>query len=349
MANENPFRRSILDSKLVLEPHHLRRLDQVFSEGLDGTGGGTYTPVAPIVLGGKGVVLNGSGGGLTGLTVEKFAPPGALRLGLDGVNGTWPEFTSTRSYTRIFPIRQMVRGVNLTRLTAGQMQIISTISPLSRLLVCPLQGQYLPRGAAITSISLKMRVGIEPSALPAAIDRPRFIIGGLPNKPTNGATIGVPIAKINTWLASTSYTTTSSSGIYATVLPSPDRPVFFVKETDGTHSSGGSQPVQFASANPGDSVVDGAVTWICRSKTDVTYIYATQALQTRFPIPSTTNGYFQNGTIRTITLSAPNVNHIIDTDTYTYALFIDDLSGTKNIYHSLKIVFGSTSSMKPGI
>lgn len=335
MSIEDPFKRSLLCDEMVLRPFHLSQLDILFAQGLDAAGG-IYTPILPITLGGRGVSF-GSAGGLTGgVKTGIFAAPGALRLGVNAGIGSWPEFTSNRTLTRIFPIQDIAKPlVKVVSPSPRGLQIISSQATI----IGSLRSQYIPRGSVLTSVTLRFRVGIEPNAVPAQL--PYMAIGGVVNRPVGMTTVAAPITPIANWVASASYSQ------YSKVLAIPDRPVFFYKNTSGTQTSGGSQPAAFATAVPGDpTITDGAVSWEVLSKTG-DYIL-TPGMETKLPTPSTTSEYFKNGTIQTLSFS-PGMNQVMDTDTYKYHLFIVDNANTMNIYHSVKLVFGSISNMKPAI
>lgn len=138
-----------------------RSFDQTSVESLNGVDGGTFAPLAPIVIGGAGIEMSADGCKLEGVTTARG---GRLQLGDDD----FPTFASTRTRTVVVPLAA-VREPGGTPAVAFGETWFGLMPDDSTARYVELPGRMLHHGATLSSAVLHMRVGKSHSAVPASL------------------------------------------------------------------------------------------------------------------------------------------------------------------------------------
>lgn len=338
--NEDVLRVTALADTTVITPEILRRMDVLASQSLNGDEGGVWVPEKPIVIGGDGLKFDNSGTIEGGIATSSFARRGAIEL----AEAHWPTFAA-RTHRVVFPLNDAMfnNWENIFFDKGAAPWYNGLLFETSTSVRCPLPSQRFPRGAKIKNITLNYRVGKQPSTAPGAT--PSFIL--VAKTPTRFK--GAIVSDFPRWLPGHHYVA-GDRVISNSFAPSlTNARMFYCSGGFPPGISGGSEPAAFATANPGDLILDNSqVLWVCVSLNDVTSLditgnfafYSTSAPYT--PSPSV---YYNAGNPKTISIS--NVTTFPDVIPAEYYVCIRDSTNTFSTYHSLVIDFELTS-LEPG-
>lgn len=364
--NEHYYRLAMLGGTSVPSSFLLKTFDRLATESLNGDGGGFYEPSSPIVFGGAGGLIKGTAGGFVGGARTLYGTKKGILLG----DNDWPQYETPRVIKVVIPIRDGAQhregctpGFGSPSIatgrydagTPGSFKIASDAGANSSSVIFDqhIPSWKLPVGATVLSMELNFRAGAAPASVPTSLN---WIVGfyfrGLRYNNYTSTSLslgrGAATSFVPRWQALTPYSKAVSPG-QAVVSIASRSDVVFQKSNNGLHTSGASQPAGFATAVPGGAVSgDGGVNWLTigvdgsgtDANYDMTYYGVSRAVH------ATTTAFFNGGLPQKITV-VPNINTVLDSDTYAYALQIQDFANTKNIYHSFVLTL-SVPNMRPG-
>lgn len=367
MHNEHYYRLAMLSGTSVPSPALVRTFDRLATESLNGDGGGYYVPEEAIVLGGSGGLIKGSTGGFVGGIETMYGTKKGILLG----DNDWPQYETPRIVRVMIPIRDGAQhresctpGFGSATLavgrydagTPGSLTIAKDAGANNNTVFINqhIPSWKLPVGATVLSMELNYRTGMIPASVPTPTN---YVIGfylrGLRHDGYTSTALslgrGAAISFVPRWQALTQYSkSVSPNRMVVSIASRTD--VIFQKNNNGLHTSGAVQPPGFATAVPGTIVSgDGGVSWLTiglsgagtpAANYDMQYYGINRAEH------ATPAAYFNSGLPQKITVF-PNVNTILDSDTYAYSLQIQDFANTKNSYHSLVLTL-SVPNMRPG-
>lgn len=321
-------------SKTVPTPSMMERMDLAASQSLNGYDGGTWAPETPIIVGGLGTTIKA--GTLTGgVSTDAKSVARGIRLG-----NVWPRFSSTRTRTVVFPITgncfKHSDILPIADLVTVPSPVGYTVSGGADKMIVPLPSFRMVHGATISSITLGFSAGTRPTGADSLIG-PRFRLMAF----SRDRSTMFAVASVPTWAALTPYIANQ------TVVGSPQTGMAFVCTSGGT--SGASQPAAFSTAVSHDSITDASVTWQALTAgadmvgTDFQYLYTGDIVY-----EANTLEYWNNGAPKTLTMSAPNVNPVLNTNDMTYYLWIESFRKSM-VFHSLSISMTGITNMRPAV
>lgn len=303
----------------VPSPEVMRAMDQMASELVDGDHGGVWAPSSPIVIGGAGMTLSVSGT-LNGVsTGPRAASGGGIVLG-----SSYLTLASARARVTVIPLRDFLARSddNTTNYNESGAGIANVAAGFS----CRVPSYRLHKGYTPTSVTLRMRVGTRPAAVPTAM--PGFRI-------TRVAAVSLWNPGSNEYYSIPTRANLTPYALNDLVLPTTPNGKQFRCTTAGT--SGAAQPAGVTTGVVGATTADGSVVWTCETGPS----FGGPHLMT-LPRPATVDAYFNQGNYQDISF-VPNNLGAWDSSTYSHSVAVADASGTNNSYHSLRIGWSLTT------
>lgn len=320
----------------------LRRLDQVASEGLNGKDGGTWAPESAIAIGGGGLTINGASWSAIGRTSTGRA--GTIEL----PGSVTPTCSPARSRMVVLPLLPSSDfsisdfGDRVEHQSASPFGVFS--GAVGGTHFFPLPSLRMHHGATIDRMRLRWRSNVQPTSIVANnTQMPRiraFRIHKNGNTsaswtPSNSADLFVyPPWVLNTVHAVNDMVHSTTGGAWGGSNGKIYRCV-----VAGT--SGGAEPAW--STTVGANQADNTVTWRVEHGVG-SFGYQHNQLPP-MPLAGNLDLYHEHGTPRDL-LHRVNLNAVVDTDTYFYALRVEDPgSAFECLYHSLIVELAGIANM----
>jgi hypothetical protein len=307
----------------VPTPTILRRLDQMASQCIDGDNGGAWTPTSPVVVGGLGVSMTANGSLSTVSTGKRAAVGGGVVLTTAYLAISPARARTTVTALRDFSIRH---DDELDTARSYREHLASGIVDVATGFSARVPSLRLHKGYTPTNVTLRMRVGTRPAAMPNAM--PGFNI-------TRSPASGVWAAGTNEYFKIATRVNSTAYAVGALVLPAAQNGRQFRCSVAGTTAA--AEPAAFGTANPGDTVVDGTASWVCETGPALNAQHFM-----RLPRPTTVDGYFNGGNFQDLAFVPNNIGSF-NTDAYSHDVVVTDTSGTLNAFHSLRIDWSLTT------
>lgn len=336
---------SMWNATTVVDPSMLRRLDQTLSEAIDGDNGGVWTPSSPIIVGGAGLQTTIAGLAAGGVTTGPNAKTGGAVIFDPGNN---PGFVAnTRARALVMHLRNYYKRrdefspfdtVNqwYDEATAGSIATATQPAggiafggtpPGTTYFVMPVPPRFI-HATGILSLTLRFHVGQKPVVLPQ--NMPGFRISKVT---ASGAYAGDGyVAPF--WAAGT-------YAVDAVVIPAAPNGRQFRATVGG--ATGGAQPAGFAGPPAvGSTIADGAVSWQTEIGPTTTFgHYFT------LPRPSTIAAYYAQGQTQDIVMLINQASLMSTPQANVFAIDIFDVSGTSNVFHSVKFNYNAIAISTP--
>jgi hypothetical protein len=307
----------------------------------DGVNGGTYTPTAPIIVGGAGLKSVATttliGGGVTTKT------GGRIVLG-SGFPVLSPAINPVR-VVRMWDIPYQLgvfSGAGAGNLADAALVLSVPPAPMGVSLApggltsanvnLPISGRYLFHGlgtsANILSFAVNFRVTSKPPTVPTNV----FYIGMFVESLTSNVSDGIPsLANIATYFTTWAPATVMTLNHYSGPVAAPNGLYYKATTVVSDAKTGGSEP-----AWPliiGNTVVDNHVTWTCIGGNG--HMSASQ----------TVDQYYNNGQPQTVTyLLDPTLQATLRNDLYMYSMALSYLDPTI-LLHSMTFSFTGATAM----
>ena len=166
--NDNVQLYGVWPNPIVPTPKRLAQLDDYQAKAINGDAGGTWTPTSPIILGGAGLTLAGSGGTVSAIVGGvKTQSGGKLVLG----NNDFPTFSASRTRTIVMPIVPAMQGFGSgvdsdADPTFGCLRTLCNLAGTK--IVVPIPKRYLHNGATLSTVTLAFRIG-QPHGAPPGV------------------------------------------------------------------------------------------------------------------------------------------------------------------------------------
>lgn len=316
----------------VPTPADWQRLDVAQSKTMNGDTGGSYAPVAPIIIGGLGLNLTSNLSLISGnVTTQtggriKLSANDFIALASSGSDSVVMPLVSAHLPLGVVSGASMLDGprFNVTEppLPAGVQTIIGSGFHFE------IPKRYLHNAASLTKLVLHFRVVTLGQALPGT---PVTVIPIAFNS-DGSASQALNPGQISRWQSAHAYAT----GAYVTSLAAVTG-VYFKVTAGGGGNSGGGEPAWDTTV--GHTTVDNALTWTCMGRSGQL-------------VAATPSANFAAGQAQTVTYDFDGTN-TIDTTTYRYGVAIlgaNDASQTDPtqnvIVHALEIYFNSIADLR---
>ena len=306
-------------SSTVLNASQLRKLDVAQSQMLGGDAGGTWFPAKPIIIGGAGLQTSGTSAFSKGaITGPNAAAGGALILGAND----FPTFSTARTRVVVIPILDLQYASTDTISNANE-AIPGSIVASASSFVFNIPSRYLPKGATISEIRVRMRVGSRPTSVPS-----------LAAQPSISYAVYLPLGTLspNNLYAPITWTGATGRALGDIIQPTVYNGYAYTCTTAGT--SGGVQPVWPTVV--GATIADGTATLTCGVSGGA------------MAPPASVDAYYNAGLTQDLVL-VPNAGATIDTDSYFYKVAISDGCNTGNIYHALILTVTNITNLRPAV
>jgi hypothetical protein len=317
MRNPPYFPGGVVPSAFVPSPGVLERWDILQNESVNIAAGGTFSPAEPIVLGGAGLALNGTGG-ISGAT--RVVDSGQLVL----PSGTLPAFDAPRTMTIVVPLTHAAdydptstelptQRANQRGTTWGLLESFINNSIWNTIQI---PQRFIRRGATLLFGRVRFRVATPPSAL-TSLEIPHVIVGRISAGGTFAGLYQYP-----TWTATTAY------AVGARVIrPAASSPTYRCVSagTSGASVVGWTTTV-------GATQTDGSVQWVVDAGANDASALALSVQPYPSPVNLVLADYHRNAAPQDIPFFC-NVNNVLD-EGYSYTVMLTKVPSNQALLYT---------------
>ncbi len=317
----------------------LDKLDQRASESLNGTDGGTWSPDKPIYIGGSGVAVRGDGSGFFG---EVRTGRGAVGLVLG--NNDYPVFTTPRTRKYTIPASVSLSPDHTFKYLGGNRY--GVYNPVDdptqdvQYFRMPLSDFRLTNGATLAKVTMRASVEVRTSG--GAFSSDAFT-GGFQIRRTSVSGGSDPLYAMPVWTANTAY---NVGDIVRPITPAGKGGRVARCENDGT-SHATDEPV-WTDFTYNDTIVDAGVIWRIEGQYDFAgnHNETTADHFTTLSWLASATSFVAGGNVQDVVL-VPNVNQVIDTETYGYEIVVvDPVTLYRYRYHDFLVELSDINELR---